>query len=121
MALTTQVQKGFQNENTVWNLRQANRLDEFHKKYDDALAKARKGLGKTYDLVIGGQRVKSTGGTFDDTNPTNTKELVAKFPLATKTDVERAIKAAQDAYPAWSRLGFEERCAIVRKAHDLFK
>lgn len=114
-------QAEFRNENTVYHLRQANKLDEFHVKYEAALKTARKDLGKTFPLIINGQRVKGTGGTFDDTNPANTRELVAKFPLATPEEVQKAVAAANEAFPAWSALAYEERIKIIRKAHALLK
>lgn len=111
----------FRNENTVFHLRQASKIDEFHAKYEAALKKVRKDLGKTFPLIINGQRIPGKGGSFDDTNPANTKELVGKFPLATKEEVQKAIQAADEAFPAWSALPYTERIKIIRKAHELVK
>lgn len=121
MPVASQVQQAFENENTVWRLRQSNKLDEFHRTYDAALARARAELGKTYPLLIDGEKVQGAGGTFDDTNPSNTKELVGRFPLATKAEVERAIRAGAQAFPAWSALGHKDRARIVRRAGGLLR
>lgn len=121
MPVTEQVRPGFVNENTVWNLKQQGKLDEFHKRYDEALQRCRKDLGKTYSLVIKGKRVVSKGGTFDDTNPSNTKELVGRFQSGTTEETRDAISAATEAFAAWSRTDWHERVRIVRRAGDLLR
>ncbi|HLE48295.1 MAG TPA: aldehyde dehydrogenase family protein, partial [Candidatus Thermoplasmatota archaeon] len=120
MPATQQVTKGFENENTVWRLKQENRLDEFHKRYDDALAKCRRELGKAYTLIIAGERV-NTKNSFDDTNPSNTKEVIGRFASATPEDTQKGIKAAAAAFPKWSSLDYKERIKILRKAAELMR
>lgn len=115
------VRPAFENEQTVWRLNQAGKIDEFHTRYDAAVQRARTELGRTYTNVINGQRVVSPGGTFDDLNPANTKELIGKFPLSTKAETEGAIEAARVAFPAWSALDYSKRVAILRKAGNLLR
>lgn len=119
MPVTTQVSHGFENAQTVWRLKEAGRLDEFHRRYDEALKRCRKDLGKTYPLIIGGARVNSKGGTFDDTNPTNTNEVLGRFQSATREETLKAIEAAGAAFPAWSTLDWRKRVEIVRRAGAL--
>ncbi|MBI2078335.1 MAG: aldehyde dehydrogenase family protein [Euryarchaeota archaeon] len=120
MPATQQLTKGFENENTVWRLKEENRLDEFHKRYDDALAKCRRELGKAYTLIVDGERV-SAKASFDDTNPTNTKEVIGRFAAATTEDTTKAIQSATAAFPKWSRLDPKERIKILRRAGDLMR
>ena len=35
-------------------------------------------------------------------NPSNLDDVVARYPKARPEDVDRAVKAARDAFPAWS-------------------
>lgn len=121
MPVAQQLRQAFENENTVWRHRQNNTLDEFHQKYEAALAKIRTELGKTYSLVIGGRHVTSKGGSFEDENPSNTKEILGRFPLATVEETHRAIDAAAAAFPAWSRLAYKERIRVLRRASDLLR
>ena len=54
-----------------------------------------------YRLFIGGEWLEAEGGrTFDSVNP-YTSEPWAAVPLASATDVDRAVSAARAACPAW--------------------
>jgi len=111
----------FENENTVWRLKQANRLAEFDRKFDAAVERARKQLGQAYTNVINGKHVDSKGGTFADTNPALTSEVLGHFPQSTVEETNLAIDAAVEAYQAWSSLDWTKRVALIRKASDLLR
>lgn len=121
MPVAQQVRQSFENENTVWRHKQNNTLDQFHQKYEAALVKVRKDLGKEYSLIINGQRVASKGGTFDDENPTDTRQILGRFPQATVEEAQRAIDAAVAAFPAWSGVDYKERIRILRRAGELLR
>jgi alpha-ketoglutaric semialdehyde dehydrogenase len=53
-----------------------------------------------------------------DINPSNTKDVVGEFPRAGAKDVERAIAAARDAFPAWSRSNPQERHDVLKRVGD---
>ena len=54
-----------------------------------------------YENLIGGEWVDAVdGGTEQIVNPA-TGETIAEVPRGTEADVERAVKAAKDALPAW--------------------
>lgn len=60
-------------------------------------------IQETYGLFINGEFVPaSDGATFDAHNPANGEHL-AYFAEATKEDVDKAVKAARAALPAWGR------------------
>jgi aldehyde dehydrogenase (NAD+) len=63
-----------------------------------------------YDLFINGQFVKPAAGKYFDTvNPANEKKLT-QVALATAPDVNKAVKAARNAYEkTWSKLAPKER------------
>ena len=55
-------------------------------------------------MLIGGEWTDSeSGGTFATVNPT-TGEDVARVPLASDKDIDKAVKAARAALPAWAGL-----------------
>jgi alpha-ketoglutaric semialdehyde dehydrogenase len=53
-----------------------------------------------------------------DINPSNTDDVVGEFPRAGAADAERAIRAARDAFPAWSRGSIQERHDILKRVGE---
>jgi aldehyde dehydrogenase (NAD+) len=51
-------------------------------------------------------------------NPSDTNDVVGRFPQATAADAERAIAAARAAFPAWSRSGIQQRHDILKRVGD---
>jgi 1-pyrroline-5-carboxylate dehydrogenase len=68
--------------------------------------------------VIGGRRVR-TGNTAKSVMPHDHKHALATWHKAGAREVKRAIAAAREAHPAWSRMPWESRAAIFLKAADL--
>jgi acyl-CoA reductase-like NAD-dependent aldehyde dehydrogenase len=61
-------------------------------------------------LIIDGEwRPALAGRTYEVKNPANPDELVGEAARAGKEDVELAVNAAAQAFPAWSALSFQER------------
>lgn len=75
-------------------------------------------LKEKYGLFIGGKwRDASDGGTFDVSNPA-TGEHLSTCAQATKEDVDSAVKAAWEAFPAWRDVQPQDRAAILNKIAD---
>jgi acyl-CoA reductase-like NAD-dependent aldehyde dehydrogenase len=69
---------------------------------------------------ISGQWVDgSSGETFDNINPADTSDIVGKFPLSTKADVDRAVQSAKRGYEIWRATPAPLRGDVMRKAGDL--
>ncbi|MGM9920781.1 MAG: aldehyde dehydrogenase [Bhargavaea sp.] len=76
---------------------------------------------KEVGLYINGEYVPSSNGeTFEVTNPAN-QELIARVSEATEEDVDRACRAARDAFEngPWRKMPIEERAAKLRKMADI--
>lgn len=58
------------------------------------------------------------GGSYDIHNPARPDELVGRAAAGTPQDVERAMRAAHAAFPAWASLSYAERGAILRRVAD---
>ena len=58
---------------------------------------------------IDGAWVASSGKDTIDVIDATTEEVMGRVPLGTQQDVDRAVKAAHKAFPAWSQLGVAER------------
>jgi succinate-semialdehyde dehydrogenase/glutarate-semialdehyde dehydrogenase len=67
-------------------------------------------------MYIAGELVDGQG-TVDVTNPAN-ENLVATVPTAGMADAQRALDAAQDAFPTWSRTSITERQEWMLKLRD---
>ena len=69
-------------------------------------------------LLIGGKWEESSNGKrFKTINPSNQQHL-GEVPLADKKDVDRAVKAAKNAFPDWSRMPIKERAGFLINLAD---
>jgi aldehyde dehydrogenase (NAD+) len=68
----------------------------------------------TLPHFINGERVAVTP-TQDSVNPSDTREIVARFPDGTSGDVDAAVDSAHKAFPAWSGASPEVRSDILDK------
>ncbi len=69
-------------------------------------------------LVIGGEEVK-TGSTFEAVEPHDKKSVLAEVHKGGPDEVERAVKAAGEAWEDWHRWPWEERAAVFLRAAEL--
>ncbi|KGA20224.1 betaine-aldehyde dehydrogenase [freshwater metagenome] len=66
-------------------------------------------IDPVYKLFIGGKFVApKSGKTFTTINPA-TEEVLAKIAYAEKSDIDKAVKAAQDGLKVWSKMAPSER------------
>jgi acyl-CoA reductase-like NAD-dependent aldehyde dehydrogenase len=64
----------------------------------------------TLGNYIGGEwRGARSGETYEKRNPMRPDEVVGEFPACDARDAEDAVAAAQEAFPAWSRLSAPQR------------
>lgn len=72
-------------------------------------------------LLIDGTDVSAEGsGTFDRLDPV-TGSVATRAAAARTADVDRAVRSAAKAFPAWSKTGPSERRKILNKAADLLE
>ncbi|WP_166903470.1 aldehyde dehydrogenase [Mycobacterium sp. DL440] len=78
-------------------------------------------------LFIGGERVTTGTTTMDRLDPT-TGRVLGSFPVAGPDEVDRAVRAARRAFPAWRRMGADQRrrllfdaAALLQAAEEEFK
>ena len=70
---------------------------------------------KTLGCFIGGKSIQSKTGKYYDITDPNTGEIVAKAPCCTQDEVNSAIKAAKNAFPAWRDTPAMKRVQILYK------
>ncbi|MFQ3546204.1 aldehyde dehydrogenase family protein [Halobacillus rhizosphaerae] len=64
---------------------------------------------------INGEWVESTGNETEDVINPATEEVIGKISLGTKEDLDKAVKAARDAFPSFSQTTKEERVEMLEK------
>jgi acyl-CoA reductase-like NAD-dependent aldehyde dehydrogenase len=75
-----------------------------------------------YHNVIGGERVPArSGNQFEDRNPARWSDLIGTFPRSAADDVDAAVAAARNAFPAWRNTPPPARGEIVFRAGQLLK
>ncbi len=73
------------------------------------------------DLYIAGTPTPATSGeAFESINP-GTGQALARVGQASAADVDRAVAAAREAYPAWSATPATERARILMRAAALLR
>ena len=85
-----------------------------------AIEKVRGQLGREYDLIIGGKRVKTTD-KIRSINPAKPSQVVGIHQKAGKEHVEPAMQAAVKAFEAWKNTSVEERASLVFRVGDLLR
>jgi len=94
--------------------------EENARKMRNALEKVRGELGREYDLIIGGKRIK-TGEKIRSLNPSKPSEVVGVHQKAGKEHVEPAVNAALKAFATWSRTSVEERASLLFRVADVLR
>ncbi|MFO0808461.1 MAG: L-glutamate gamma-semialdehyde dehydrogenase [Gemmataceae bacterium] len=84
------------------------------------LAAVKAQLGKSYPLVIGGERI-NTATFVDSVNPSRTSEVVGKWAKATPEHAKQAIAAAAKAFETWRDTDPIERAAFLEKAANVMR
>ncbi|WP_326835434.1 aldehyde dehydrogenase family protein [Amycolatopsis rhabdoformis] len=71
--------------------------------------------GRQWSLLLGGELKPAVSGRrFENVSPV-TGEVIAEVPDADAADVDAAVAAGVEAFPAWSATSVAERVAIVRR------
>ena len=68
---------------------------------------------KTKQLYINNEWIDSTGDEIADVLNPATEEVIAKVPVGTTDDVDKAVAAAKAAFPAWNATPIEDRIDLM--------
>ena len=77
-------------------------------------------LGREYDLVIGGQRLK-TKDKIHSLNPAHPAQVVGIHQKADAGHAEKAMTAALQAFESWSRTPVESRVSLLLGAAQIIR
>jgi acyl-CoA reductase-like NAD-dependent aldehyde dehydrogenase len=67
---------------------------------------------ETLGHFIGGRQVRAET-PLESINPSDTREIIARFPDGTSDDVEAAVSAAREAFAGWSGASIEQRADLL--------
>ena len=74
---------------------------------------------KAYDkLYIDGAWVEPSGKDTLDVINSTTEEVIATIPAGDATDIDRAVKAAKAAFPAWSQTSVQDRAKYLTRINE---
>jgi 1-pyrroline-5-carboxylate dehydrogenase len=94
--------------------------EENARKMRAAIERVRGQFGREYDLIIGGQRVK-TADKIKSLNPAKPSQVVGIHQKAGKEHVEPAMSAALKAFATWKRTPLEARASLLFRTADLLR
>jgi 1-pyrroline-5-carboxylate dehydrogenase len=93
---------------------------EHRRKMEEALAEVHGELGREYELVIGGERVKTQDKLYDY-NPSYKDQVVGVFSKADAGLADRAVRVADETFKTWSRTGAEERVDLLFRTGKILR
>ena len=73
---------------------------------------------QTERLYLSGTWVDSTGSATVPVVDPSTEDVIGAVPEGTREDVDRAVRAARDAFPAWAATPRAERAEYLQRLHD---
>ena len=77
-------------------------------------------MAKTFRNFIAGKWVAATSGkTFENRNPADTRDLIGNFPDSDARDVEAAVRSAANGFARWSRTPAPARGDVLKRVGDL--
>jgi 1-pyrroline-5-carboxylate dehydrogenase len=88
--------------------------------FQAALNQVRAELGRTYPIIIGGERIQ-TAETFDSVNPANPSQVVGRFAKANAELAHRAVEVATQAFEMWKTVPPEVRARYLLKAAAIMR
>ncbi len=106
----------FKNERTFFEMSKAKKTELFHKKYDEAVEKVKKGFDTHYPNYVGGKKVFSSDGEYAVITPINKNQVIGYCQKGTVEDTRNAIAAAKEMFGKWSRTPYQKRVKIFQKA-----
>jgi 1-pyrroline-5-carboxylate dehydrogenase len=83
-----------------------------------AVDEIRDELGREYDLVIGGERIKTRDKLYSY-NPSRPDQVVGVFSKADAALADRAVRTADEAFKTWSRTPVQKRVDLLLKTSKI--
>ncbi len=92
----------------------------YFRRMKEALAEVEKELGREYDLVVGGERIR-TPEKLRSFNPAQKDQIVGAFSQGNPELADRAVRAADKGFNAWSRVPPETRVDLLLRTGKILR
>ena len=92
--------------------------EELHTLFEQVLADVKANFGQEYSMIINGEG-RFADEKFEDRSPVDTDLVLGVFQKGTAQDANDAVAAARKAFPQWSRMKWQDRVSLLRKAADI--
>jgi 1-pyrroline-5-carboxylate dehydrogenase len=92
----------------------------FGRRMEEAQARVRARLGREYELILGGERMR-TADKLKSVNPARPAEVVGVHQKATAELANRAVETAYRNFPAWSGTPAEARIRKLLRTAELIR
>jgi 1-pyrroline-5-carboxylate dehydrogenase len=86
----------------------------------EALTRVGDQLGHEYELIIGGERLR-TSGKIESRNPSRPAQIVGIHQKAGAEHAETAMQAALRAFTTWQYVASEERASLLLRAAEIIR
>jgi 1-pyrroline-5-carboxylate dehydrogenase len=96
-------------------------LEEFHHRFDSALAQVRQESGRLHPFYINGEPVETREEPLIDRSPIDTDVVLGRFAAATAAQVDAAVQSARRAQTGWAGRPWQGRVATLRRAATLIR
>lgn len=94
--------------------------EENRRAFEEALEAVRSQLGREYDLIIGGERIR-TEEKIRSINPSNLDETIGYVSRADRELAEKAMQAAVNKFEEWKAVSPEARARILFRAAAILR
>ncbi|MCK4353199.1 L-glutamate gamma-semialdehyde dehydrogenase [candidate division WOR-3 bacterium] len=95
-------------------------VPENHQKMELALKEVKQELGKEYEIIIGGKKIK-TKEKFQSYNPSNKDEVIGILQQPSHKEVRQAIEVAFEKFKGWSKEPAEKRAEYLFKTASIMR
>lgn len=90
------------------------------KAFESALEKVKEEFGKEYDIIIGGEHIK-TDRKLESINPSNKDEVIGIVSQADTEIAEKAMQTALKTFESWKRYSPEARARVLFKTAAILR
>jgi 1-pyrroline-5-carboxylate dehydrogenase len=95
-------------------------VDVNRRAFEKALMTVKAQLGQFYPILVGRHEI-ADGERFESVNPARPGQVVGRHAVASPSQADTAVRAAQLAFPSWAATRAEDRARLLFRAAELIR